>query len=99
MFKNVNIKISINNSLENFNRRFKKLFLNKNKIESINYVDNLISIALDNKDFYINLINKKSKIISKNKLNLINKENTKDISYDEKSVIINEIGSLEDLLT
>ena len=99
MFKNVNIKISTNNSLENFNRRFKKLFLNKNKTESINYVDNLISIALDNKDFYISEINKKSKIISKNKLNLINKENAKDISYDEKSVIINEIESTEDLLT
>lgn len=99
MFKNANIKISTNNSLENFNRRFKKLFLNKNKTESINYVDNLISIALDNKDFYISEINKNSKIISKNKLNLINKENAKDISYDEQSVIISEIESSEDLLT
>ncbi len=58
--KNVNIKIRTNNSLENFNRHFKSLFYNKNKIENINYVDNLISVSLDIKDFYINEINKKT---------------------------------------
>jgi len=97
--KNVNIKICTHNSLENFNRRFKNLFFNKSKIENINYVDNLISIALDNKDFYINEINKKSKNISKNKLKLIHKENTNDISKEELSLIINEIESFEDIFT
>lgn len=95
--KNVNIKIRTNNSLENFNRRFKNLFIKKNNIEPIIYVDNLIAIAFENKDFYLNQINKKSKFISKNKIYKINK-NYYDLNKEEQNVLFKELEIFDEEL-
>ena len=64
ILKDIDKKIRTNNSLENFNRIFKNLLSKKSNIELVIYVDNLIEITQDVKEFYISQINKKSKKIS-----------------------------------
>ena len=57
------------------------MFENKFYITIVIYADNLKNISLYTKDYYINQINKKPKILSKNKLNTAN-SNLIDKDYD-----------------
>ena len=92
VLKDIDKKIRTNNSIENFNRNFKERFEQKNNIDIVIYVDNLITISKEIKNYYIEQINKPSKKISNNKLANINKGKYIDEDYKEIMQYLDEIN-------
>ena len=64
----INIKFRTNNSLENFNRKFKQYFQKKTNVNIINYVDILAEEVVFHENYLIEENRKPLKLISQNKL-------------------------------
>ena len=101
VLKNINKKFRTNNSLENFNRTFKRLYEMKENMNLITYVDNLVEIFMDIKIFYNKQTKKVSKVGNKKKNNKKHEDikSLLNISLENDSdtkEILNEILSFND---
>ena len=59
----INIKFRTNNSLENFNRKFKQYFQKKTNVNIINYVDILAEEVVNHENYLIEENRKPLKLI------------------------------------
>ena len=94
--KDINIKFRTNNSLENFNRIFKHKMGNKGEIELVNYVDSFIDITKGQINFFLKIIKKPHKSISKNKFQKDNNSDMKDNEENSEEDIFDELESSSD---
>ena len=101
VLKNINKKFHTNNSLENINRTFKRLYDMKENMNLITYVDDLVEIFMDIKIFYNKQTKKVSKVGNKHKNNKKHEDikSLLNISLEndsDKKEILNEILSFND---
>ena len=61
VLSDVHIKISTNNSLENFNRTFKHSYNMKSNMKLIKYIDTLLEFAKDQIEFFKERLNGQQK--------------------------------------
>ena len=102
MFRKNCYKIRTTNSLENFNRIFKNEFNKKGEIDFVEYVDTLIVLAKEQKEYFekeLKSIPKKSIEKVENKIKMDNKGEEEENSEDEFNKLLSEFEQSSDELS